>query len=176
MSGAGFHRGGADVYGVKLEVFEGPLDLLLFLIRKNEVDIYDIPIAEITRHYLGYVELMRHLDLEQAGDFVLMAATLMKIKSQMLLPAEVEDQAEVADCLEVVESDLVDCLEADCLEVVEGRQAKACQAVESKERAQEERQDICASRPGEAEAGQAAAEAGPLIGPIVDHEFMLELS
>ena len=84
--------GGADVYGVKLEVFEGPLDLLLFLIRKNEVDIYDIPIAEITRHYLGYVELMRQLDLEQAGDFVLMAATLMKIKSQMLLPSVAEDE------------------------------------------------------------------------------------
>ncbi len=76
--------------------------------------------------------------------------------ASLLLLAEVEDQAEVADCPEVVESGLVDCLEADCLEVVEGRQAKACQAVESKERAQEERQDICASRPREA----AAVEAG----------------
>jgi segregation and condensation protein A len=77
-----------DDYGVSLEIFEGPLDLLLYLIRKDEVDVYDIPIAQITRQYLAYVDLMQTLDLEQAGDFLVMAATLMKIKSAMLLPAE----------------------------------------------------------------------------------------
>jgi segregation and condensation protein A len=66
--------------------FEGPLDLLLFLIRKNEVDISDIPIASITRQYLEYLDAIQQLDLEDAGDFLLMASTLMHIKSQMLLP------------------------------------------------------------------------------------------
>ncbi|MFH1570163.1 MAG: segregation/condensation protein A [Gemmatimonadota bacterium] len=83
-----------DAYGVKLEAFEGPLDLLLFLIRKNEVDIYDIPVATITAQYLAVLNQVRLLDLEGASDFVLMAATLMKIKSQMLLPREVMPDAE----------------------------------------------------------------------------------
>ena len=68
--------------------FEGPLDLLLFLTRKNEVDISDIPIASITRQYLEYLDIMQQLDLEDAGDYLLMASTLMYIKSQMLLPRE----------------------------------------------------------------------------------------
>lgn len=75
-------------YKVKLEVFEGPLDLLLYLIKKNELNIYDIPIAEITEQYLEYLELMRMLDLNIAGEFLVMAATLMHIKSKMLLPPE----------------------------------------------------------------------------------------
>jgi len=75
-------------YKVKLEVFEGPLDLLLYLIKKNEIDIYDIPIAEITEQYLEYLELMRMLDLDIAGEFLVMAATLIHIKSKMLLPPE----------------------------------------------------------------------------------------
>ena len=75
-------------YKVKLEVFEGPLDLLLYLIKKEEVDIYDIPIARITEEYLGYLELMQLLDLNIAGEFLVMAATLMHIKSRMLLPPE----------------------------------------------------------------------------------------
>ncbi|MEE9170083.1 MAG: segregation/condensation protein A [bacterium] len=73
-------------YRIKLENFEGPLDLLLFLIKKNEVDIYDIPIAPITRQYLEYVQLMQVLDLDFASEFILMAATLIRIKAQMLLP------------------------------------------------------------------------------------------
>lgn len=85
---------GRDAYGVKLDIFEGPLDLLLFLIRKSEIDIYDIPIAAIAKQYLEYVDLMEQLNLEQAGDFVVMAATLMKIKSRMLLPAESGDGEE----------------------------------------------------------------------------------
>ncbi|MDR0902282.1 MAG: segregation/condensation protein A [Opitutaceae bacterium] len=73
-------------YRIKLPAFEGPLDLLLFLIRKNEIDIYDIPIESVTRQYLGVLRNMRELDLEIAGDFFVMAATLMEIKSRMLLP------------------------------------------------------------------------------------------
>jgi len=71
---------------VKLERFEGPLDLLLHLIKRDEIDIYDIPIAHITQQYLAYLELMRAFDLEVAGEFLVMAATLMRIKSRMLLP------------------------------------------------------------------------------------------
>ena len=75
-------------YKVELEIFEGPLDLLLYLIKKNEVDIYNIPIQEITKQYLEYMELMQMLDLNIAGDFMVMAASLMYIKSKMLLPVE----------------------------------------------------------------------------------------
>ena len=84
-------------YGVDLEIFQGPLDLLLYLIRKEEVDVYDIPIADITRQFLAYVEVIQTLDLEQAGDFLVMAATLMKIKSRMLLPVEADDDEEIED-------------------------------------------------------------------------------
>ena len=84
-------------YGVDLEIFQGPLDLLLYLIRKEEVDVYDIPIADITRQYLAYVDVIQELDLEQAGDFVVMAATLMKVKSRMLLPVEATDGEDVED-------------------------------------------------------------------------------
>jgi segregation and condensation protein A len=73
-------------YRIKLPVFEGPLDLLLFLIRKNELDIYDIPIESVTRQYLEVIYAMKELQLEVAGEFFVMAATLMEIKSRMLLP------------------------------------------------------------------------------------------
>jgi segregation and condensation protein A len=73
-------------YRIKLPVFEGPLDLLLFLIRKNELDIYDIPIEQVTRQYLEVIYAMKELSLEVAGEFFVMAATLMEIKSRMLLP------------------------------------------------------------------------------------------
>lgn len=72
---------------VRLEIFEGPLDLLLHLIRSNKIDIYDIPMAEITAQYLDYLELMKELNLDIASEFLLMAATLTHIKSRMLLPA-----------------------------------------------------------------------------------------
>ncbi len=75
-------------YKVKLEVFEGPLDLLLYLIKKEEVDIYDIPIERITTQYMEYLALMQMLNLEVAGEFLVMAATLMYIKSRMLLPVD----------------------------------------------------------------------------------------
>lgn len=73
---------------VKLPVFEGPLDLLLFLLRKNEIDIYDIPIEQITSQYLGVLRTMENLSLDIAGEFFVMAATLMYIKSRMLLPTD----------------------------------------------------------------------------------------
>jgi segregation and condensation protein A len=79
---------------VKLEVFEGPLDLLLHLIKKNEIDIYDIPIAVITQQYLQYLEVMKSLNLDVAGEFLLLAATLLHIKSKMLVPAPEEEPAE----------------------------------------------------------------------------------
>ena len=73
-------------YRIKLPAFEGPLDLLLFLIRKSEIDIYDIPIESVTRQYLQVIRSMQQLDLEVAGEFFVMAATLMEIKSRLLLP------------------------------------------------------------------------------------------
>lgn len=85
-------------YQIKLEVFEGPFDLLLHLIQKNEIDIYDIPIAEITNQYLAYIKNMQKLDLDLASEFLVMAATLLAIKAKMLLPkpskAQVEDEEE----------------------------------------------------------------------------------
>jgi segregation and condensation protein A len=78
----------SSLYEVKLEVFEGPMDLLLYLIRKDELDIYDIPIAHITTQYLGFLGQIHRLDIEQASDFILMAATLMRVKSQMMLPRD----------------------------------------------------------------------------------------
>ena len=82
-------------YKIQLEKFEGPLDLLLYLIKKDEIDIYDIPIAQVTEQYIQYIELMKVLDLDGIGDFLVMAATLLQIKSKMLLPPdpnEVEPQ------------------------------------------------------------------------------------
>jgi segregation and condensation protein A len=75
-----------DAYKVKLDSFEGPLDLLIHLIRKNEVNIYDIPIALITEQYLSYIALMQELNLDVAGEFLVMASTLIHIKSRTLLP------------------------------------------------------------------------------------------
>lgn len=75
-------------YSIKIPVFEGPFDLLLHLIKENKIDIYDIPISVITRQYLQYIEMMKELNLEVAGDFLVMAATLIHIKSRMLLPVE----------------------------------------------------------------------------------------
>lgn len=86
-----------DEYKIKLEVFEGPLDLLLYLIKKNELDIYNIPIEIITNQYMEYLGLMRLLDLDIAGDFLVMASTLMMIKSRMLLPPEERTEEEVEE-------------------------------------------------------------------------------
>ena len=86
-------------YQVKLDLFEGPFDLLMTLIKEQEIDLYDIPIAHITRQYLEYLDLMRELNLDIAGEFLVMAATLTQIKSHMLLPPpeSIEDGEEEAE-------------------------------------------------------------------------------
>jgi segregation and condensation protein A len=84
-------------YKIKLDIFEGPFDLLLFLIRKNEVDIYDIPIAEIMEQFIEYIEAMKSLDLDVAGDFIEMVAILMHIKARLLLPKQQSGDEEPED-------------------------------------------------------------------------------
>jgi len=82
-----------DIYKVQVtDIFEGPMDLLVHLIKKNEVDIYDIPIALITKQYLDYIQWLKSMNIELAGDFVVMAATLTQVKSKMLLPATEYDE------------------------------------------------------------------------------------
>jgi len=88
-------------YRVNLDVYDGPLDLLLYLIRRDEVDIYDIPIAHITEQYLSYVELLKALDPNLAGEFLVMAATLMEVKTRTLLPTpSAEEGAEEGQALD----------------------------------------------------------------------------
>ena len=100
-----------EAFPVKLEMFEGPLDLLLHLIKKNEVNVHDIPIALITAQYLETIELMQELNLDVAGEFLLMAATLIHIKSKMLLP-----RPETAAAVEGEEEDPRDALVRRLLE------------------------------------------------------------
>ena len=98
-------------YNIKLPVFEGPFDLLLHLIRQNEIDIYDIPIAEITDQYLDYLQRMEELDLEIASSFLVMAATLLSIKAKMLLPrplADDDEETEAEDAREGLVHDLLE--------------------------------------------------------------------
>src|SRR6266850_309450 len=85
---------GAGLIRIAVPAFTGPLDLLLHLIQRDEIEITDIPIARITREYLDTLELMRELDLEVAGEFLVMAATLMRIKVRMLLPPAIADEEE----------------------------------------------------------------------------------
>jgi len=86
--------GGVMPYNVSLDTFHGPLDLLLFLVKRNEVDVLDIPIAQLADHFLEHLQSVRELDVEFAGEFIVMAATLMVIKSQMLLPEETREAEE----------------------------------------------------------------------------------
>jgi len=85
------------MYEVKLTTFEGPLDLLIHLIKQNEVEIYDIPIADITEQYLEYLDLMKQLDLDIASEFLVMAATLLQIKSQSILPTDEEPEEDISE-------------------------------------------------------------------------------
>jgi len=82
----------SDAYRIDLDEFHGPLDLLLYLIDKDELDIYDIPIARITEQYLKYLEIIQQLSLDNAGEFLVMAATLLRIKTRMLLPIQPTDE------------------------------------------------------------------------------------
>lgn len=125
-------------YKVKLEIFEGPLDLLFYLIKRDEININDIPIAAITNQYLQYLDLMQMLDLAIAGEFLVMAATLMQIKSKMLLPP---DEAEVQEEEEDPRAELVKKLleyrkfkdAAGRLQDMEGRQKEIFSRPSSKE-------------------------------------------
>jgi len=84
-------------YAIKLDIFEGPLDLLLYLIKKNEIDIYNIPVALVTEQYLHYLKMIKALNLDLAGEYLVMASTLIHIKSRMLLPVPEEPEAEEED-------------------------------------------------------------------------------
>ena len=102
----------ANSYKVALEnVFEGPMDLLVHLIQKNEVDIYDIPIALITDQYLSYIQWLKAMDIDSAGDFLLMAATLTQIKSRMLLPVQANEIEEEEDPRSEITKPLLEYLE-----------------------------------------------------------------
>jgi len=99
-----------ELYEIKIEqVFEGPMDLLLYLIKKNEVNIYDIPIALITDQYVAYLDTMKILNIDLAGDFILMASTLAKIKSKMLIPVH-DDEGEMEDPREEITKPLLEYL------------------------------------------------------------------
>ena len=135
-----------DEYKVKLEVFEGPLDLLLYLIKKDELDIYDIPMESVTRQYIEYLELMKLLDLNVAGEFLVMAATLMLIKSRMLLP--VEERPEEPEDEEDPRWDLV-------RQLVEYKKFKDTALV--LEGIEQQREDIFGRDPG-----------APALGPATD--------
>ncbi len=141
-------------YQIKLEIFEGPFDLLFHLIEKEEVDIYDIPIARITDQYLAYMQTMQSLDLEIGGEFLVMAATLIQIKSRYLLPklAKSEDDELSAE----------DPREELVARLLEYRRFKAVAAL-LKER--EQSQGLTFNRPVNADSYiQEFAEQDPLLG------------
>lgn len=139
-------------YQVKLGIFEGPLDLLLHLIEENKIDIYDIPIARITNEYLAYLASTPQLDLDGAGEFLLMAATLIHIKSQMLLPKEEGEEEPLA---EDPRTPLVERL----LEYKRFKEAARQLA------ALEERQQLIYVRDG---FGGGTGPGGPLAIPLLD--------
>jgi segregation and condensation protein A len=143
-------------YEFKLKDFEGPLDLLLFLIKKNEVSLYDIPIADITEQYLNYLQFAEELNLDQLSDFHVMAATLLLIKSQMLLPIEMAED----DDWEDPRSDLVEKL------IEYQKFKKLSELMEEKEREAEwmlERKSIQRNLPFEDEAVLKKADVWALL-------------
>ncbi len=81
-------------YRIQLDAYAGPLDLLMHLVKRNEIDLHDIPIAELTEQYLAHLQLIQHLDMDQAGEFLVMAATLLEIKSQMIVPRPEQEEGE----------------------------------------------------------------------------------
>ena len=92
-------------YRIQLDAYAGPLDLLLHLVKRNEIDLHDIPIAELTEQYLAHLKLIEHLDMDQAGEFLVMAATLLEIKSQMIVPRPEQEEGEEGEDAEGEESD-----------------------------------------------------------------------
>ncbi|MBN2406137.1 MAG: segregation/condensation protein A [Elusimicrobia bacterium] len=101
MADSVFFNRNKDAWRVQIDTFEGPLDLLLHLIRKNNMDIYDIPIAEITSEYLKYLDIIRQFHLDNVGDFLVMASILMNIKSKMLLPSDELSEEDQQDAEEL---------------------------------------------------------------------------
>ena len=160
---------------VKLARFEGPLDLLLHLIKRDEIDIYDIPIAHITQQYLAYLELMRALDLEVAGEFLVMAATLMRIKAKMLLPLPAAgEEEEEGDPREELVQRLVEYRQfKEAAGTLKLRGGRAPPALRARHGAGRGRRRPAAARPGDAVRSarraqpRARAGAGPdgLRGP-----------
>ncbi len=139
-------------YKVKFEVFEGPLDLLLYLIKKEEVDIYDVNLTQLATQFIEYIEVMRLLDLEIAGEFLVMASTLMYIKSRELLPLDQQVQTEGEDDGEDPRWELI-------RQLVEYKKFKdAAAQLQTLEARQE---DIFARQPGRPETVPAAAPAKP---------------
>ena len=116
-------------YNIQLEEFEGPLDLLLFLIKKNEVNIYDIPIKKITEQYITYLQYATSVNLENITDFYVMAATLLYIKSKMLLPVEVDFSDELEDPREELVAKLIDYQKFKKLSVLMTEQEKTTEWV-----------------------------------------------
>jgi segregation and condensation protein A len=135
-------------YQVRLIQFEGPLDLLLHLIRRDKINIYDIPISHITREYLAYIEIMQELELEVAGEFFVMAATLMRIKSQMLLPRR--------EGLEEEEIDPREELVRNLIEYRKFKEAAHCLAAKEEDRRKVFPRPVV--RPVEEDAGEGKAE------------------
>src|SRR4051812_323235 len=109
-------------YNIKIDAFEGPMDLLLHLINRLEIDIYDIPMAEITDQYLSYIHTMQHLELDIASEYLVMAATLLAIKSKMLLPKH-EDESNLDENDESFDLDPRDELVEKLLEYKKYKQA-----------------------------------------------------
>jgi segregation and condensation protein A len=137
-------------YTVAIDAFHGPLDLLLFLVKRNEVDILDIPIATITDQFHEYLQVMRELDLDLAGEFVVMAATLMEIKSRMLLPGEEEEAGD----------DRPDPRRELVKQLLEYRTFKDAAA------ALEERAERQGTRLTRQEPAEPATTAGPTVRPV----------
>jgi segregation and condensation protein A len=142
-------------YQVRLEFFEGPMDLLVYLIRKNDIDIYDIPIALIADQYLDYVTRIETLNLEKAGDFLLMAATLLQIKSRMLLPGPEIEGEEFADPRTELVEKILEYMQFKeiaekmrCLEDLSGSQAERGFSEVEFYRAQEDGEKILKGRNG----------------------------
>lgn len=137
-------------YQIRLIQFEGPLDLLLHLIRRDKINIYDIPISHITREYLAYIEVMQELELEVAGEFFVMAATLMRIKSQMLLPRHEGVEEEEADPREELVRNL--------LEYRKFKEAAQCFAAKEEDRRRVYPRPV--TRPAEEDAVEEPDEVG----------------
>jgi len=164
LDGSGFENGGMKVqYSVKIDAFEGPLDLLLHLINRYEIDIYNIPVAEITEQYMNYIHAMQELELDIASEYLVMAATLLAIKSKMLLPKHEEELAD--DMVEAYEEDPREELLHRLLEYKKFKEA----AQELKKR-EEERALLFTKPPSDlsAFAAESEAEMRPLDVSIYD--------